>query len=76
MKQKRYIKFSGVMIDECITWKDHIGTVENKIAKNLGWLYRAKELLNSSSPKSIYFLYIPTYLTTQTLYAQVHKKPN
>ena len=56
------------MIDECITWKDHIRTVENKIAKNIGLLYRAKQLLyrakqllNISSPKSIYFSYIHTY---------------
>ena len=24
IKRKRYIKFLSVMIDECITWKDHI----------------------------------------------------
>ena len=51
------------MIDECITWKDHIRTVERKIAKNIGILYRAKQLLNSSSLKSIYFSYTHTYLT-------------
>ena len=51
------------MIDECITWKDHIRTVENKIAKNIGTSYRAKQLLNSSSLKSIYFSYTHTYLT-------------
>ena len=50
------------MIDECITWKDHIRTVENKIAKNIGLLYRTKQLLNTNSIKSIYFSYIHTYL--------------
>ena len=29
------------MIDECITWKDHIRAVENIIAKNIGLSYRA-----------------------------------
>ena len=62
IKRKRYIKFLGAMIDECITWKDLIRTVENKIAKNIGLLYRAKQLLNASSLKSICFLYIHTYL--------------
>ena len=46
------------MIDECITWKDHIRTVEKKIAKNIGLLYRAKQLLNTSSLKCIYSSYI------------------
>ena len=43
------------MTDEYITWKDDIRTVENKIAKNVGLLYRAKQLLNTSSLKSINF---------------------
>ena len=42
--------------------KDCIRTVENKIAKNIGLLYRAKQLLNTSSLKNIYFSYIHTYL--------------
>ena len=50
------------MIDKFITWKKHTRTVENKIAKNTGLLNRAKQLLNSSFLKSIYFLYINTYL--------------
>ena len=29
IKRKRYITFLSVMIDECITRKDHIRTVEN-----------------------------------------------
>ena len=62
IKRKRYMRFLGIMIDECITWKDHIRTAENKIAKNIGILYRAKQLLNTSSLKSIYFSYILTYL--------------
>ena len=48
IKRKRYIKFLGFMIDECITWKDHIRTLENEIAKNIELLHRAKQLLNTS----------------------------
>ena len=50
------------MIDKFITWKKHTRTVETKIAKNTGLLNRAKQLLNSSFLKSIYFSYINTYL--------------
>ena len=35
---------------------------EIKLKKNIGLLYRAKQLLNTSSLKGIYFSYIHTYL--------------
>ena len=47
------IKFLEVMLDENIIWKDHIHTIENKTAKSLGLLYRAKQLLNEESLKLI-----------------------
>ena len=42
------IKFLGVLIDENLTWGDHLSVVENKISKNLGILYKNI----SKSPKS------------------------
>ena len=42
------------MLDENISWKEHIKTVENK---NIGFLCKAKQLLANESLKSIYFLY-------------------
>ena len=50
------------MLDENVNWQEHICTVENKTAKNIGLLYRAKYLLNESSLKCIYFAYIHSYL--------------
>ena len=50
------------MIDENITWKDHIHTIEKKLAKNLGLLYQAKHILDNESLKTIYFSYIHSYL--------------
>ena len=38
------IKFLGVMIDENISWRDHVKTVENKLSKNVGLLYQAKQM--------------------------------
>ena len=62
IERKKAIKFLGVMLDENVNWQEHIRTVENKIAKNIGLLYRAKYLLNESSLKCIYFGYIHSYL--------------
>ena len=35
------IKFLGVMLDEHITWNEHIKTIGKKLAKNIGLLYKA-----------------------------------
>ena len=50
------------MIDENITWEDHIHTVEKKFAKNLGLLNQAKHILDNESLKTIYFSYVHSYL--------------
>ena len=62
IERKKGIKFLSVMLDENVNWQEHIRTVENKIAKNIGLNYRAKYLLNESSLKRIYFAYIHSYL--------------
>ena len=50
------------MLDKHILWKNHIKTVENKLAKNIGLLNRASYFLNEHSLKTIYFSYIHSYL--------------
>ena len=62
LKGQTSIKFLGVMLDGNISWKEHIKTVENKLSKNIGLLYKAKQLLDNESLKSIYFSYIHSYL--------------
>ena len=51
------------MLDEHISWNDHIKTVESKLAKNIGLLNRASYFLNEHSLKTIYFSYIHSYLS-------------
>ena len=62
IERKKAIKSLDVMLDENVNWQEHIRTVENKITKNIGLLYRAKYLLNESSLKCIYFANIHSYL--------------
>ena len=50
------------MLDENISWEEHIRIVETKLAKNIGLLYRAKPLLEEKPLESIYFVYIYSYL--------------
>ena len=50
------------MLDENISWEEHIHTVESKLAKNIRLLYSIKPLLEEKSLKSIYFAYSHSYL--------------
>ena len=50
------------MLDEDIYWIDHVRTIENKTAKNIGLLYRVSQFLNEDSLKTVYFSYIHSYL--------------
>ena len=50
------------MLNENISWKEHIKTIEKKLAKNIGLLYHAKPYLDVMSLKTIYFSYIHSYL--------------
>ena len=41
IKRAESIKFLGVLLDQNLTWKPHIKYIENKIAKNIGLLFKA-----------------------------------
>ena len=62
IERKSSIKFLGILLDGYISWTDHVRTVENKIAKNIGLIYCVSQFLNEDSPKTVYFLYINSYL--------------
>ena len=55
------IKFLGVLLDEHLSWKEHIRYTENKIAKNIGLLYKAKPFLGKHSLLTLYIhVFTPT----------------
>ena len=49
------MNFLGVILDESLTWRNYIHTVENKVSKNLGILNKAKPYLNINCLKSFIF---------------------
>ena len=57
IKRSSSIKFLGVLVDENLTWIDHITLVENKLSKNLGLLHKAKNYLNKKFIVSLLFLH-------------------
>ena len=62
IKREQIMKFLGVYLDENMTWKSHISSVEGKVSKNLGVLYKARTLLNNKCLKQIYFSFIHSYI--------------
>ena len=60
--REQSMKFLGVVVDENLSWKNHIELLETKIAKNIGVLYRASKLLNFKCLKNIYFALIHSYI--------------
>ena len=47
IKRENSIKYLGIIIDENLTWENHIEVIENKISKNIGVLYRASHFIKS-----------------------------
>ena len=55
------------MLDENLSWKDRIKYIENKVAKNIDLLYRAKLFLDQISLLTLYYSYIHTNLNYANL---------
>ena len=62
IERQEFIKFLGVLLDENLNWKEHIKYTENKIAKNLGLLYKARPFLERNILLVLYYSYIQTYI--------------
>ena len=67
VERVKSIKFLGVLLDENLSWKDHIKCVENRAAKNIGLLYRAKLFLDKNLLLTLYYSYIHSYLNYANL---------
>ena len=49
IQRKESNKFLRVLVDQHLTWKEHIKPTENKIAKNINILNKARLYLNKNS---------------------------
>ena len=55
-------KFLGVIIDNKLSWKDHISFVCRKVARGIGVLIKARKVLRSESLKCLYYSFIYPYM--------------
>ena len=58
MKRQSFIKLLGILLDENLSWKEHLKLTENKTVKNIWLIYKAKPYLNKDSFLVLYFSYI------------------
>ena len=56
-------KFLGVILDNKLTWKQHITHTSNKASKSIGILQKAKKSLNHSTLITLYYSFIYPYLS-------------
>ena len=56
IKEKEYIKYLGILIDNKLTWKQHINHVNLKVTKGLAILYKLKKLCFRTNLKNAIFL--------------------
>ena len=68
IQREESIKFLGVLLDQHLTWKEHIKLYENKIAKNIGILYKARRYLDKKAFLFLYYSYIHSYLNYPNIY--------
>ena len=55
-------KFLGIMIDDRLSWKDHIMIIKKKISRGIGIINKAKKVLNSNCLMDLYYSFIYPYL--------------
>ena len=62
IKRTTSMKFLGIMVDENLTWNDHIYILEKKLSKNIGLLYRPKPYLDKNTLTTLYLSFFHSYL--------------
>ena len=61
IEKQDFTKFLRVLLDENLNWKKHIKYTENKIAKNLGLIYKIRPFLDRNVLLVLYYSYVKTY---------------
>ena len=56
-------KFLGVIIDENLTWREQIKTVETKVTKSIAVLYKTKDVLDIQALRTLYQSLVEPYMS-------------
>ena len=62
VKRVTSTKFLGIIIDEKLSWKQHIEYVKNKISKSIGINYKTRKYVDKSTLRNLYYTFVYPYL--------------
>ena len=62
IKEVQCIKYLGVILDNKLSWIQHISYVKSKISKGIGIMYKARNYVNKNALLGLYHSYIYPYL--------------
>ena len=63
LERVKFTKFLGVLIDECLTWKNHIDCISKTISRNIGVMNKLKYAIPDHILKTLYCTLIQPYLS-------------
>ena len=66
IKNLQHTRFLGVLVDECLNWKEHTNNLYNKILNNKRLLSNAKNLLPKLCLLKIYYAHVYSHLIYNT----------
>ena len=58
----KYFKFLGVIIDNKLTWQDHISYIKNKIAKSMCSMYTIRKYVDWQTLRNLHYSLVFPYL--------------
>ena len=61
IEMKDCTKFLGVMIDYCLSFKEHVKLIRGKVARGLGVMYKCRRLINQNALLTLYNSFIYPY---------------
>ena len=73
IERENVTKFLGALIDENLSWKQHMNDVRkkiSKISKSIGILYKSREIVKQPLLKQLYFSFIAFIRIMQILQGQ------
>ena len=62
IEEKTKTKYLGVIIDNKLTWKEHLKEINCKLRKGTGILYKIRDFVPQSVLKSLYYSFIQPYV--------------
>ena len=62
IEEKRVTKYLGVLIDNQLTWKQHIEHVKLKIARGIGILSKIRSYINKKCLTKLFFAFVQSHI--------------